>query len=89
MTEEQKSSINQKDNGSCCTFDGLPMHPHFNYFLTCAGFSTLREIEEITESEFIEIMDNAKTRSGKPVSHMQNLGKKMAEFLKKNGVIFR
>ncbi len=88
MTEEQKSRMQYAEVGKCCEFDGLPMHPHYRYFLMCAGFKDLVEIESITEDEFVDIMNNAKTRSGKKLSHMQNLGKSMAKKLKQKGIVF-
>lgn len=34
MTEEQKKRIGHVEPGECCDFDGLPMHPHYYYYLT-------------------------------------------------------
>ena len=59
MTEEQKKRIRHVELGECCDFDGLPMHPHYYYYLTCSGFNNLTEIEEKTEAEFVEIVNNS------------------------------
>ena len=88
MTEEQKSRIRQAGENDC-EFDGMPVHPHYYYFFQCAGFSTISEIESLTEAEFIEVLNNAKTRGGKTISHMKNVGATVARNIKKMGVIFK
>ncbi len=90
MTEEQKTRIRHVDDKSCCSFDGMPMHPHYRYYLICAGFRDLVEIEDKTEQEFIEFINNGKKRDGSSITpHMNNLGATMARNLKKSGIIFR
>ncbi len=88
MTEEQKSRIRQAGENDC-EFDGMPVHPHYYYFFQCAGFSTISEIESLTEAEFIEVLNNAKTRGGNPISHMKNVGATVARNIKKMGVTFK
>lgn len=87
MTDEQKTRIREAGPNEC-EFDGMPMHPHYRYFLICAGFKDLCEVESKTEEEFSEIMNNAKNRVGEPLSHMSNLGKTMSRNLKKYGLTF-
>lgn len=88
MTDEQKSRIKQARENDC-EFDGMPVHPHYYHYLKCAGFSNICEIENMTEEGFIEALNNAKNRAGKPISHMKNVGATVAKNIKKNGVIFR
>ncbi len=88
MTDEQKSRIRQAGENDC-EFDGMPVHPHYYHYLHCAGFSSISEIENLTEAEFIEVLNNAKNRGGKPISHMQNVGATVARNIKKVGVIFK
>ena len=88
MTDEQKTRIRQAEPNDC-EFDGMPMHPHYRYFLICAGFKDLCEVESKTEEDFIEILNNTKSRGGKPLSHMSNLGKSMVRNLKKYGLVFK
>ncbi len=88
MTDEQKTRIHQAGPNDW-EFDGMPMHPHYRYYLIGAGFKDLCEIESKTEEEFIEIMNNAKNCGGQPISHMKNLGKTMVRNLKKYGLVFR
>ena len=88
MTEEQKKRIRHVEPGECCEFDGLPMHPHYYYYLTCSGFNNLTEIEEKTEVEFVEIVNNSRSRGGRPFL-LKNTGETIAKYLKKNGVCFR
>ena len=88
MTDEQKTRIRQTGPNDC-EFDGMPMHPHYRYYLIGAGFKDLCEVESKTEEEFIEIMNNAKNRGGKPISHMKNLGKTMVRNLKKYVLVFK
>ena len=89
ISDKLNKIISEAADADLCKFDGLPMHPHYYYFLTCAGFKSLSEIEEKTEDEFSEIMNNAKTRSGRPVSHKAKVGRRMADFLKNMGLVFR
>ncbi len=88
MTEEQKKRISNVELGECCDFDGLPMHPHYYYYLTCSGFNNLTEIEEKTEAEFVEIVNNSRSRGGHPFG-LKNTGETMAKYLKNNGLCFR
>ena len=87
MIEDQKKRIRHVEPGECCDFDGLPMHPHYYYYLTCSGFNNLTEIEEKTEVEFVEIVNNSHSRGGRPFL-LKNTGETMAKYLKKNGVCF-
>ncbi len=90
MTEAQKTRIRFVDDNSCCTFDGMPMHPHYRYYLICAEFKDLEEVEDKTEEKFIELVNNGKRRDGSPITpHMKNLGATMAKNLKKCGLVFR
>ena len=88
MTEEQKTRIRQAGPNDC-EFDGMPMHPHYRYYLIGAGFKDLCEVESKTEEEFIEIMNNAKKSNGEPLSIMKNVGSTMARNLKKYGLVFK
>lgn len=88
MTDEQKRRIRQAGENDC-EFDGMPVHPHYYHYFQCAGFSNLREIENMTEAEFIETLNNAKNRAGKPISHMKNVGATVARNIKKMGVVFK
>ena len=88
MTDEQKTRIREAGPNEC-EFDGMPMHPHYRYFLICAGFKDLCEVESKTEEDFTEIMNNTKSHGEKPLSHMSNLGKSMVRNLKKYGLVFK
>jgi hypothetical protein len=88
MTDEQKRRIRQAGENDC-EFDGMPVHPHYCYYLTCAGFSNISEIENMTEKEFFEFLNNAKNRAGNPISHMKNVGATVARNIKKIGVVFK
>lgn len=90
LNQEQRNRIKYVDEGSRCTFDGLPMHPHYRYYLVCAGFKNLEEVEEKTEQEFIDLLNNGKKKDGSPISIcLADVGGTMAEFLKRSGIVFR
>ncbi len=88
MTEEQKTRITHVEECECCEFDGLPMHPHYRYYLVCSGFNNITEIEEKTEDVFIEIVNSSRSRGGRPFL-LKNTGASVARHLKENGVCFR
>ena len=88
MTEEQKNRIRPAGNNDC-TFDGLPMHPHYRHFLEKAGFKDLSDIEEKTEEEFIEIINELKRPDGRPVARLKDPGTALAEDFKSKGVLFK
>ena len=58
MNEEQRGRISQPREEDL-TFDGMPIHPHHQHILARAGFSTISEIESLTEEEFSQRVDTA------------------------------
>ncbi len=89
MTEEQKTRIASAQDGECNTFDEMPMHSHYSYYLWKSGFTSISDIEALTEEEFIErVHSTFKDKETYSMCKQIKGVKRVAQFLIARGVRF-